>query len=50
MKMARWDGLRTERGLAVTEQGNLEEGRPRISATWDTSELLVLARHKVLSA
>ena len=30
--MARWDGLGAGRFLAVPEQGNLEEGQPRLLA------------------
>ena len=44
--MARWEGLGMGRFLAVTEQGNLEEGQPRLLATLDPSQLQVLASHE----
>ena len=42
LKMARWEGFGMGRFLAVTEQGNLEEGQPRLLATLDTSMVQVM--------
>ena len=42
--MARWDGLVAGRFLAVPEQGNLEEGQPRLLA-YNISNCLHMKLH-----